>query len=153
MKRQMELVRRLKGKLSPRVRISFAVAGTEPDEAALRRETDGKAGSECLGYRTDIYDLLRNHDFVLLFSEHEGLPISLIETAMTGMPAVCNDVGGNAEIIRNGKTASLWTRTTGMGCRGERSCGGFLPVRASLLPVSDGKIAAWPYRVTYAVHA
>ena len=44
-------------------------------------------------------------DYMLLFSKHEGLPITLIEAAMCGLPIVCNDVGGNTEIAVDGKNA------------------------------------------------
>ena len=38
----------------------------------------------------------------MLFSGHEGLPISLIEANMLGVPAICSDVGGNREKVENG---------------------------------------------------
>jgi glycosyltransferase involved in cell wall biosynthesis len=37
----------------------------------------------------------------MLFSEYEGLPVSLIEATMMGLPIICNDVGGNTEIAIN----------------------------------------------------
>lgn len=46
---------------------------------------------------------MQSADFVLLFSKNEGLPISLIEASMTGNPIICNDVGGNIEIAKNGR--------------------------------------------------
>lgn len=41
----------------------------------------------------------------MLFSSKEGLPITLIEAAMCYTPIVCNDVGGNCEIARDGQNA------------------------------------------------
>lgn len=98
-KRQNEIVRQLKGKLLPQIKIVFA--GTGPDVQTLQRAIQGTLNFEYIGYRTDIYNLLRQCDYMLLFSLHEGLPIALIESTMTGTPAICNNVGGNGEIIHH----------------------------------------------------
>ena len=58
-----------------------------------------------MGYVSDIPSLMQKCDYMLLFSKHEGLPITLIEAAMCGLPIVCNDVGGNTEIAVDGKNA------------------------------------------------
>lgn len=96
-KRQVEIVRRLDGRLSDGVKILFA--GTGPDAEVLRAAVCGRSNFECLGYCSDIYRLLGECDYMMLFSEHEGLPITLIEAAMTGTPIVCNNVGGNSEVV------------------------------------------------------
>ncbi len=98
-KRQLEVVERLKGKLSDKVKILFA--GTGPHLEALQEETKGDAHFECLGYRSDIYQLLRQCDYMMLFSGHEGLPISLIEADMIGTPVICSNVGGNSEVVKD----------------------------------------------------
>ncbi len=98
-KRQTEIVRKLKGKLSTKIKILFA--GTGPEAAALQNMIQGEPHFEYLGYRTDIYNLLQQCDYMLLFSQQEGLPITLIEAAMTGTPVICNNVGGNSEIIHH----------------------------------------------------
>lgn len=100
-KRQLEVVEHLKGKLSDKVKILFAGGG--PNIDALKEATAGDKHFECLGYRSDIYDLLQECDYMMLFSGHEGLPITLIEATMMGCPIICNNVGGNAEIVENEK--------------------------------------------------
>lgn len=107
-KRQLEVVERLKGKLSDKVKIFFA--GTGPNLEALQEATKGDAHFECLGYRSDIYQLLQQCDYMMLFSGHEGLPITLIEATMLGCPAVCSDVGGNAEIVKDGKSGFVFAK-------------------------------------------
>ena len=96
-KRQLEIVEKLKGKLSDNVKILFA--GTGPHLEALQEATKGDSHFECLGYRSDIYQLLQECDYMMLFSGHEGLPICLIEAVMIGIPVICSNVGGNAEIV------------------------------------------------------
>lgn len=98
-KRQLEVVEHLRGKLSDKVKILFA--GTSPHLEALREATKGDTHFECLGYRSDIYHLLAECDYMMLFSGHEGLPISLIEADMMGTPVICSNVGGNVELVKN----------------------------------------------------
>ena len=100
-KRQLEVVEHLKDKLSDKIKILFA--GTGPCYEQLKSAVEGDFHFECLGYRSDIYQLLQECDYMMLFSEHEGLPITLIEATMMGCPVVCNDVGGNAEIVFDGE--------------------------------------------------
>lgn len=108
-KRQIEIVNHLKGKLDSRVRILFA--GTGPQFKELEEVCKCKEQFKALGFRDDIPELMRQCDFMLLFSVHEGLPISLIEACKYGLPAICNNVGGNLEIVKdgvNGIVADSW---------------------------------------------
>lgn len=100
-KQQLEIVRRLSGKLDLRIKVLFAGDGPQLEE--LRAACAGNESFEVLGFRNDVKELLKKVDFMLLFSVHEGLPITLIEATMLGMPIVCNDVGGNSEICHNGE--------------------------------------------------
>lgn len=99
-KQQIEIVSHLRGKLDSRVKILFA--GTGPLYEELKALCDGDDQFQALGFRDDIPNLMKECDFMMLFSKHEGLPISLIEAIQTGIPAICNDVGGNTEIIKDG---------------------------------------------------
>ena len=100
-KQQLEIVRQLAGKLDKRIKILFAGDGPQSDD--LRKACEGKDNFDVLGFRDDVKDILRKTDYMFLFSVHEGLPITLIEATMIGMPIVCNNVGGNSEICHNGK--------------------------------------------------
>lgn len=99
-KQQIEIVQKLRGKLDPHIKILFA--GTGPNYDKLNRMCEGDTQFIALGFRDDIPQLMSECDFVLLFSKHEGLPISLIEAIGIGMPVICNNVGGNNEIISDG---------------------------------------------------
>jgi glycosyltransferase involved in cell wall biosynthesis len=100
-KQQLEIVRQLSGKLDPRIKILFAGDGPMLEE--LKTVCKGNNSFDVLGFRNDVKELLKNIDFMFLFSVHEGLPITLIEATMVGMPIICNGVGGNSEICNNGE--------------------------------------------------
>lgn len=104
-KQQLEIVRHLKNRLSSGVHILFA--GNGPDFEELKSLTVSDDRFECLGFINDMSGLYKTVDYVMLFSKHEGLPISLIEGAMTATPLICNDVGGNLEIAENGYNAMV----------------------------------------------
>ncbi len=104
-KRQIEIVNYLKGRLDPRINILFA--GDGPMYEELKRLCNGSINFKVLGFRNDIKKLMLNSDFVLLFSKHEGLPISLIESIHLGVPVICNNVGGNSEIIKDGRNGII----------------------------------------------
>lgn len=104
-KRQIDIVKHLEGKLDSRVRILFAGVGPQYEEFRLMWENNPQF--KILGFIADIPTLMREVDFVSLFSIHEGLPISLIEAAQNGVPVICNDVGGNTEIVKSGKNGFI----------------------------------------------
>jgi glycosyltransferase involved in cell wall biosynthesis len=52
-----------------------------------------------LGYRRDLPAIATASDVAVLTSANEGTPVSLIEAAAVGRPAVATDVGGVAEVV------------------------------------------------------
>lgn len=104
-KRQIEVYKNLRGKLNPHVKILFA--GIGPEFELLRESIKGNEQFRVLGFIDDIPSLLLEYDYMLLFSKHEGLPITLIEATMCYTPIICNDVGGNTEIAHNGENAFI----------------------------------------------
>jgi glycosyltransferase involved in cell wall biosynthesis len=46
-------------------------------------------------------------DLVILTSDNEGTPLSLIQAGMVGIPVVATNVGSTNEIVVNGKTGFL----------------------------------------------
>jgi len=60
-----------------------------------------------LGYREDIPDLLAAADIFTLPSHFEGLPMSIIEAMLTGLPVVATDIRGPREQVVDGQTGFL----------------------------------------------
>lgn len=60
-----------------------------------------------LGWRTDVETVLAAADLIVLTSDNEGMPVSLIEAAMAGRPAVTPDVGSAGEVVLDGRTGLL----------------------------------------------
>jgi glycosyltransferase involved in cell wall biosynthesis len=75
------------------------------DEAAAAR-----LNVTFLPWRADIETVYAAADLVLLTSDSEGMPVSLIEAGLAGRPAVATDVGGVAEVVRDGGTGLLAPR-------------------------------------------
>jgi glycosyltransferase involved in cell wall biosynthesis len=57
-----------------------------------------------LGWRSDIENVLSASDIVVLTSDNEGTPISLIQAGLAGKPTVSTNVGSVKEIVLDGKT-------------------------------------------------
>jgi glycosyltransferase involved in cell wall biosynthesis len=51
------------------------------------------------GYRSDPVNVARAIDIAILTSDNEGTPVSLIEAAASGRPAVATDVGGVRDVV------------------------------------------------------
>lgn len=62
---------------------------------------------ELVGERSDVPDLLATSDIFVLTSNWEGLPLTIIEAMMTGLPVVASRVGGVAELVEDGVTGFL----------------------------------------------
>jgi glycosyltransferase involved in cell wall biosynthesis len=60
-----------------------------------------------LGWREDIEVVLAAADFVILTSDNEGTPLSLIQAGMVGIPVIATNVGSTNEIVVDGKTGLL----------------------------------------------
>jgi glycosyltransferase involved in cell wall biosynthesis len=70
-----------------------------PDMAALLRDAGLDGRLRLLGYREDVPDLMAAADVFVLPSRFEGLPMSVIEAMLTGLPVVATDVRGPAEQV------------------------------------------------------
>jgi glycosyltransferase involved in cell wall biosynthesis len=60
-----------------------------------------------LGRRNDVARILACCDIAMLPSKAEGLPNAILEYMAAGLPTVASQVGGNAELIEEGKTGLL----------------------------------------------
>lgn len=82
----------------------FLLVGNGREEAALRQRAiaSGIEGRFLfLGHRDDIYDVLRAFDLFVLCSDHEGMPMVLLEALWLGIPVVARPVGGVPEVLRD----------------------------------------------------
>jgi glycosyltransferase involved in cell wall biosynthesis len=90
------------------VNVHFIVAGA----GELLQYCQDRAKAEnlpvtFLGWREDIEVVLAAADFVLLTSDNEGTPLSLIQAGMVGIPVVATNVGSTNEIVVNCETGLL----------------------------------------------
>ena len=62
------------------------------------------------GFRRDIPDVCFASDVVMLTSDNEGTPVSLIEAQAAAVPVIATDVGGVRSVVRDGETGRLAPR-------------------------------------------
>ncbi|MCL6480326.1 MAG: glycosyltransferase family 4 protein [Firmicutes bacterium] len=98
----LEAARRL---LAQEAQMRFLIVG-EGSQARPLRELAHQLGLGehvlFTGHRADLYDVLRAMDVFVLCSEHEGLPMVLLEAMALGVPVVARPVGGIAEVVEDG---------------------------------------------------
>ncbi len=59
------------------------------------------------GERQDIPELMRSLDLFVLPSEAEGISNTILEAMSSGLPIIATDVGGNSELVIDGKNGFL----------------------------------------------
>jgi L-malate glycosyltransferase len=95
----------------------FVIAGDGSEAARLRELTASLGLIErvlFLGHRDDIFDVIRAMDIFVFCSDHEGLPMALLETLYLGVPVVARPVGGIAEVIQDG-SSGVWVSSADPG--------------------------------------
>ena len=90
------------------VKVDFIVAGAGEKLQYCEDRVDAEnLPVTFLGWREDIEVVLAAADLVILTSDNEGTPLSLIQAGMVGIPAVATDVGSTNEIVVDGETGFL----------------------------------------------
>lgn len=90
------------------IKVKFIVAGAgEQLQYCQERVSNEALPVTFLGWREDIEVVLAAADFVILTSDNEGTPLSLIQSGMVGIPVVATNVGSTNEIVVNGETGFL----------------------------------------------
>ena len=88
--------------------LEFVVAGAgEQLQYCQERAISENLPVTFLGWREDIEVVLAAADFVILTSDNEGTPLSLIQAGIVGIPVVATNVGSTNEIVVDGKTGFL----------------------------------------------
>lgn len=90
--------------------VALMLAGDGELRSELERcasEQGIAANVHFLGDRNDVHELLQGLDLFVLSSVSEGYSMALLEACASQLPIVATDVGGNREIICNGRTGAL----------------------------------------------
>ncbi|MBL8701850.1 MAG: glycosyltransferase family 4 protein [Alphaproteobacteria bacterium] len=89
-------------------RLASDHAGSIADRiAAVERDPVLGRRIRFLGYRRDVPALLRAADIFVLASHREGMPRSIIEAMLSGLPVVATDIRGAREEVRREETGLI----------------------------------------------
>jgi glycosyltransferase involved in cell wall biosynthesis len=80
-----------------------------PDVKRILQEAQASSGDRLalLGMRDDIPAVLSAADVFCLPSQFEGLPMSIIEAMLVGLPVVASDIKGVRELVEHRRTGFL----------------------------------------------
>jgi len=87
---------------SPKNTWHFHIFGEGSLEATLKAQTQTNAITKNVtfhGHRNDIASCLKAMDCLIMCSDHEGLPMTPLESIAVGTPVVAHSVGGLVDII------------------------------------------------------
>ncbi|NDD62261.1 MAG: glycosyltransferase, partial [Actinobacteria bacterium] len=85
----------------------FVVIGDGPLRDAVGKEAGALPNVTLVGWQQDLSVVYGALDVVVLTSDNEGIPLSLLEAASAGVAIVALDVGGVGEIISDRTTGAL----------------------------------------------
>lgn len=98
-------------RIPPGSRPWIALAGNGPMRATIEsmREAAGLGDDlRFLGERDDTVALMQAADFLVLPSSFEGMSNVLMEAMSVGCPVIASDVGGNPELVEDGRTGLIF---------------------------------------------
>jgi glycosyltransferase involved in cell wall biosynthesis len=103
--RFLDVVSEVKGR---GVGLDFFMAGDgELLEVCRERITRENLPVKVLGWQNDIEKVLSAADIVVLTSDNEGTPLTLIQAGMAGLPVVTTNVGSVPEVVLDGVTGII----------------------------------------------
>ncbi|MBJ31436.1 MAG: glycosyltransferase family 1 protein [Acidimicrobiaceae bacterium] len=88
---------------APRAVLAIAGEGDLADDVRRWAAPMGES-VRLLGWQAEIATLYAAADLVVISSDNEGMPVTLIEAAMAGVPGVTTDVGSASEVVVHGVT-------------------------------------------------
>ena len=104
------LVRALELQPALRAKVRLVMVGDGPLRAAAQATLD-EAGAGALawlpGARHDVADVMRGLNCFVLPSLAEGISNTILEAMSTGLSVIATRVGGNAELVDDGRTGAV----------------------------------------------
>jgi glycosyltransferase involved in cell wall biosynthesis len=88
----------------------LALVGDGPLRGALEEfaaELGVSDRTRFVGFRESVGEFYSAFDAVALTSANEGTPVTVIEALASGLPVVATDVGGVADVVRDGRSGFL----------------------------------------------
>jgi L-malate glycosyltransferase len=90
--------------------VRFYVIGDGPltgELTALAQDLGLADACQFLGFRNDCSSLLRQMDLLVLTSDHEGLPMTALESLALGVPVLASAVGGLVDLLDMARRGAL----------------------------------------------
>jgi len=88
----------------------FFIYGDGPLHDEFERQiSHAKLGNqiELAGHQHGIHQCMNNLDLLVITSEHEGLPMTLLEAMVIGIPVYSTNVGNIPKVLENGNCGTL----------------------------------------------
>lgn len=85
----------------------FVMFGNGPLREEVQRQAETHDNVSVMDFSTDLTQVFATVDLMVLTSDNEGVPLSLMEAAAAGVPVVSMRVGGVEEIVEHGVTGLL----------------------------------------------
>lgn len=109
--KNQELVLRAIENMKNREKIVYIICGTGDKKAEYEKFIKNHKLNDCvalLGYRTDVIQLIKASDLVILPSYREGLPVAIMEAMASGVPVLASDIRGVRDLVVDGKGGFLF---------------------------------------------
>jgi glycosyltransferase involved in cell wall biosynthesis len=95
-------------RVRPEVRFAIIGDGERREVLEALVEESGLAGRVCFaGWRDDLPRIYADLDVVVISSNNEGTPVSIIEAMAARVPVVATSVGGVPDLLREGQLGTL----------------------------------------------
>lgn len=110
-KNHMFVLECIKDKLQSNKNMKYVICGTGPLENELKQYIDNndlKDNVVLLGYRNDIQEIMLSADIFIFPSIQEGLPVSVIEAMIAGLPILASNIRGNNDLVVSNENGYLF---------------------------------------------
>jgi len=96
---------------SGRTDVEFLIVGDGPLGDEIRKMTQLIPSIHCVGWRRDITPILAALDVLVMCSDNEGIPLTLLEASLHGVATVTTDVGSVRDVVDDGRTGFVTARS------------------------------------------